>query len=62
MYDFGDILIFNNNNDIDNNKLELELGAEFNYYNSSNSLINDKGESINLGFEINKVTGILIVK
>lgn len=59
---FGDILIFNNNNDIDNNKLELELGAEFNYYNSSNSLINDKGENINLGFEINKVTGILIVK
>ncbi|MGJ8734898.1 MAG: hypothetical protein ACSHW4_17200 [Cellulophaga sp.] len=62
LYDFGDILIFNNNNDIDNNKLELELGAEFNYYNSSNSLINDKGENINLGFEINKVTGILIVK
>ncbi len=62
LYDFGNILLFNNDNDIDNNELALEYGAHFNYPNTINTHTNDKGEKISLGFEINKVTGVLIVE
>lgn len=62
LYDFGDILIFENNNDIDNNGLELELGADFDYHNSSNIMVNNKGKKISLGFGISKVTGVIFLK
>ncbi|MBW1294814.1 hypothetical protein [Aquimarina litoralis] len=61
LYDFGDILILDNNNDIDDNGLELELGAEFDYYNPL-TISNEQGKDISLGFDINKVTGILRIK
>ncbi|NMH87356.1 hypothetical protein [Flavivirga algicola] len=62
LYDFGNILIFDNTNDIDNNALELEIGADFDYYNSYNTMVNDKGDKISLGFDISKVTGVIFLK
>ncbi len=63
LYDFGEILIFNNCNNIydEEFKLGIELGANFDYYNPSN-ISNNNGENKSLGFGISKVTGVLIIK
>ena len=62
LYDFGNILIFDNNNDIDNNGSELEFGATFNYYNAASVIEDDNGEMVSFGFDISNVTGVLIIK
>lgn len=62
LYDFENVLLLDNTNDIDTNELELEIGADFDYHNSLNVMINDKGEKISLGFDISKVTGVIFVQ
>ncbi|NMH89586.1 hypothetical protein [Flavivirga algicola] len=64
LYDFGNILIFNNCNNLydDEFEIEAEVGADFDYYNSANIWVSDSGKHISLGFEISKVTGVLIIK
>ncbi|PKV51959.1 hypothetical protein ATE84_4059 [Aquimarina sp. MAR_2010_214] len=57
LYDFGSIILFNNTNNIDYE--ELELGSDFDYYNP---WIDDMGKEINIGFEVNIITGILIIE
>ncbi|WP_162897328.1 hypothetical protein [Aquimarina sp. AD1] len=59
LYDFGNIVILENDNNIDQN--ELELGANFDYHNSSNITTDNNGNNISLGFDISQVTGILII-
>lgn len=59
LYDFGNIIILDNDNNIDQN--ELELGANFDYHNSSNITTDNNGNKISLGFDISQVTGILVI-
>ncbi|WP_075341933.1 hypothetical protein [Tenacibaculum agarivorans] len=62
LYDFGNILILKNTSSSDSNESEIEIGANFNYYNSLNTTINEKGKKISFGFDISEVTGVLFLK
>jgi len=56
LYDFGSILFLHNEIDMD---LENVVGADFNYLNP---WTDENGIERNIGFELSKVTGILIVE
>jgi len=62
LYDFGNIVILNNTSSSDSNESEIEIGANFNYYNSLNTTINEKGKRVSFGFDISTVTGVLFLK
>jgi len=55
LYDFGNVLILEN---VNNEFEEIQIGADFDYYNP---WINKAGETENIGFDLSEITGVLMI-